>query len=322
MQCIRPINAGFDRTGNIVYKQQLADPGQVPFAFNCRKCLPCRLNQAREKGVRSWHEAQMHPNSMFLTLTYDDKKHKATGTRLNYLHFQEFMKSLREKKTRGITDKSLREKLKISYMVTGEYGELNKRPHWHALIFNHWPSDTEYLRTSERGDTLYWSDEIDSLWSKGDHDFGTVTLDSASYVARYAAKKLVHGQDQSHDYHPLHKTSSKNAIGRSWIEKHKTHTFQNGFVVLPNGMTSKIPRYYIDWCKANDPDLYNYYVSFVQPKIIQAATDQQEKEEMEFFQSLWERNSNGPIKTPLTRSKVKLTILESKFKRLQELLKL
>lgn len=320
MQCIKPIKAGFDRTGNIVYKSHLADPGQVPFAFKCRKCLPCRLEIGREKGIRCYHESQMHKDNIFLTLTYAPEHLK--DPKLNYFDFQLFMKSLRELRTRDITDPELRKKFKISYMVTGEYGELNKRPHWHAIIFNYRPSDSEYKYTTDHGDTVWKSAEIDSLWKKGSSEFGSVTLDSASYVARYSAKKLVHGNDQDHDFHPLHKTSSKNAIGRSWIEKYYLHTFQNGFVVLPNGQTSKIPRYYVDWAKKHQPDIYNYYVTHVQPKIIAQAIDTQQKEERIFFENLWARNANLPIETPLTRSKVKETILKNKFKRLQEYLKL
>ena len=73
-------------------------------------------------------------------------------------------------------------------------------------------------------------------------EFGSVTLESAGYVARYAAKKLAHGKDDEHDYHPIHRTSCKRAIGRSWIEKYYQHTFDHGLVVLPNGQKSKIPR--------------------------------------------------------------------------------
>lgn len=312
LQCINPLKAGFDRAGSITYSSKKADPGQVGFQFECRKCLPCRLNIAREKSIRAFHESQMHENNIFLTLTYDDDH--LESYRLIYEHFQKFMQDLRD--FVGYDDKSK----KISYMVTGEYGEKNKRPHWHALIFNWAPSDPDLKYTTERGDRVFRSKTVDSLWSRGAAEFGNVTLDSASYVARYAAKKLVHGRDQAHDYHPIHKTSKGRAIGRSWIEKYWKHTFENGFVVLPNGELSKIPRYYVDWLKKQMPDLYFHYVTEVRPKIHQAVQNKQRKEELEYLSQVLTRPN--PLEYPITRAKVKETILKSKFKRLQEKLKL
>lgn len=316
MHCIRPIKAGYDRTGALTYRSRLADPGTVGFQLDCRKCLPCRLNGAREKAIRCWHESQMHEDNIFLTLTYSDEHLRSP--KLFYPDFQNFMKSLREEV--GYADDK-----KISYMVTGEYGDENKRPHWHALIFNFRPRDQTYYRTTDRGDKIFKSSFIDELWGRNDPDsrpneIGSLTIDSANYVARYAAKKLVHGDDQSHDYHPLHKTSSRNAIGRAWIEKFHDHPLQNGFVLLPNGQKSSVPRYYVDWAKKHKPDLWRYYVTEVRPKIQNLAEINSRKEEFEYLSEVLSRKWNDP--RPMTRSQVKLTILESKFKQLQERLKL
>lgn len=287
-------------------------PGLLGFELPCRKCLPCRLNTAREKAIRATHEAKMHKDNIFLTLTYADQYLKSP--RLNYQDFVTFMKNLRNHLQYEQPD------LKIDRMVTGEYGEKNKRPHWHAIIFNWKPSDAKYKSTTDRGDHLYTSELIDDLWGKGTHDFGDVTLDSASYVARYAAKKLTHGADKEHDYHPIHKTPSLRGMGRSWIEQHYLHVFQNGFIVLPNGELSKIPRYYVDWAKKNQPELHSYYVTEVLPKIIHDAQLKKRKEELEFLSNLCSMTDARSY--PLTRPKVKETILQLKFKRLQERLKL
>lgn len=260
----------------------------------------------------------MNDGNMFLTLTYDDDH--LESPRLIYPHFQKFMADLRERINRPLLTKEEKDEKKISVMVTGEYGELTKRPHWHALIFNYWPSDTKPLYKTERDEQVYRSDFIQNLWSKGNTEYGTVTIDSAGYVARYAAKKLVHGLDQEHDYHPIHKTSSKNAIGKRWIEKYHKHCFENGFITLPNGALSKIPRYYVDWAKKNKPKLHEHYVTEVLPNIIESTERKIRKEEMEYFSQLWSRSLHDP--NPVTRPKVKETILKLKFKRLQERLKL
>lgn len=311
MHCIRPIKAGYKRNGDLTYNKLLADPGQVGFQLDCRKCLPCRLNGAREKAIRCYHESQMHDENIFLTLTYSDEHLRSP--KLQYDDFQNFMKVLRE-------EIGYEKEKTISYMVTGEYGDLNKRPHWHALIFNYAPQDRLYKYTTDRGDKVTTSQLIDDLWGKGATEMGSLTLDSASYVARYAAKKLTHGKDQDHDYHPIHHVSKGRAIGRSWIEQYHTHALQNGFVVLPNGQKTNVPRYYVDWAKKNQPDLWFYYVTEVRPKIQKLAENSATKEEMEFLSYCFSRKWNDPY-VP-TRSQVKLTILESKFKQLQERLKL
>lgn len=318
MRCIRPLKASQRDDHSITFSMKEAIPGLQPFQIECRKCLPCRLNQAREKAIRCYHEAKMHEDNIFLTLTYNEES--LDSPKLNYKHFQDFMKRLRERYPE-----------KITYMVTGEYGEKNKRPHWHAIIFNlnaellshemQLPRP-ELLRTTELGERVYVSEAIQQLWSMGNTEYGSVTMDSASYVARYAAKKLTHGKDQEHDYHPIHKTSSKKAIGRTWLEANYIHTFQNGFVVI-NGTQMKIPRYYVDWVKKHHPDIWLTYVTEVRPKIIKLAEQAQIKEDIEFqLQLELQKALKGRYLRPKTKKNVKETILKSKFKRLQENLKL
>lgn len=318
MRCISPLKASLNYEGDIVYNSKKAIPGLLGFEFECRKCLPCRLNLAREKAIRCVHEAKMHKGNIFLTLTYDEEH--LTSDRLQYKDFQNFMKSLRETVTRKAYSKSHKDELYMPMMVTGEYGELNKRPHWHALIFNYFPDDAKPKYKTKDGEHVYTSALIDKLWKKGNTEFGSVTMDSAGYVARYAAKKLVHGHDQDHDYHPIHKTSSRRAIGRSWIEKYYKHTFDHGFVTLPNGQTTKIPRYYTDWVKKHKPDVYIKYATGKRIEIQTLAEISQRKEELEFHSNAITYKGGAPY--PTTRSKVKETILQSKFKKLQEHLKL
>lgn len=305
MQCINPLKASQRDDLSITYNFNESIRGLESFQFDCRKCLPCRLNQAREKAIRAFHESKMHPENSFLTLTYDDDH--LESPRLIYAHIQTFMDSLRNRyPTR-----------KISYMVTGEYGDKTKRPHWHLLLFNYSGPNPKHKYTTDHGERVYTSQELTDLWGKGNVEFGSLTMDSASYVARYAAKKLTHGKDQDHDYHPIHKTSSRYAIGRSWIEKYYKSTFDNGFVILPNGSQAAIPRYYVDWLKKYHPDLWVRYVTEVRPKQIEMAKNQQRKEELDYLSDYMSTNSS-----PRGRQKVKETILKSKFKKLQENLKL
>lgn len=318
VQCIKPIKSSLNNKGERTYKQSEMMQGLLPVQFQCRKCLPCRLNIAREKAIRAVHEAKMHKNNIFLTLTYDTEH--LVSSELQYIDFQLFIMRLREKVTRNITDKETRDKLFIPYMVTGEYGEKNKRPHWHAIIFNYRPPDETPKYKTQREEQVYTSQLLLDLWGKGLVEYGSVTMDSAGYVARYAAKKLIHGLDQEHNFHPIHKTSSKHAIGKSWIEKYHEFTFNHGYIVLPNGTLASVPRYYTDWFKKNHPESYNRYVTEIQPKAQAIAEAKNRKEELEYHAQLWSKPHGA--QNPLTRAQVKLTILKTKFKQLQERLKL
>lgn len=317
MECIRPIKAGFDSDYNLTFSSKKLNKELSTFEFPCRKCLACRLNISREKAVRAIHEASLFENNIFLTLTYDNE-HVGDG-KLHYIHFQLFMKSLREYVTRNITDPELKSELAISYMVTGEYGDKNKRPHWHAIIFNYRPTDSKHDRTTERGELVFTSEKLTDLWGRGKVEFGSVTMDSASYVARYAAKKLGHGQDHEHDYHPIHKTSSKHAIGKRWIQKYyKTDCFNLGFIRLPNGEKTSIPRYYTDWLKENDIDYFIKYANGPHAEAIKNAQQKTHDDHLEYLKQC-ELATGGLAKT---KSQVKMTILKQKFKQLQERLKL
>lgn len=317
MRCIRTIKAGFDKSGkSIIYSSKSASKELAPFEFQCRKCLPCRLKIGREKAIRALHEARMHKESIFLTLTYNEEN--LHSDKLCYPEFQLFMKKLLKHVNKDIKCKENR--IKIPFMVTGEYGEKNKRPHWHVLLFNYRPDDAKSIRATGTPNECWTSETITKLWGKGNCEFGSVTIDSASYVGRYAAKKLVHGSDQEHDFHPVHKTSSAHVIGKSWIQKYWKQTFRHGYVTLPNGSKSSIPRYYVDWLKKHQPEEYFHYVSEVLPATIALASEQAKKEETEFLQNL--ETYQGGTSYPQTRTQVKHTILKSKFKTQQERLKL
>jgi len=253
----------------------------------------------------------MHPENIFLTLTYNEESLESPW--LIYDHWQSFMKDLRSR-----LDYETDNSQKITAMVTGEYGEITKRPHWHAIIFNFRPDDAKYKYTTDLKHRVYTSDYLSSIWNKGNIEFGDVTLESAGYVARYASKKLVHGLDQEHSYHPIHHTPKGRALGRTWIERYYEHTFNHGYVVLPGGQKAKIPRYYVDWLKKHNSSLWEHYVTTVAPSIRDLAIDSQQKDEAEYLENLF----SGTSKRVLTRSKVKETILKTKFKILTEWMKL
>lgn len=131
--------------------------------------MPCRISRCRIWTHRILLESLKHGDSCFVTLTYDQKNHPAGGT-LVKKHYQDFLKRLRK----------VIAPTKIRFFLVGEYGENTQRPHFHAAIFG----------IGSESATI-----IQNAWGRGFTDTGTLTKDSAKYIAGYVTKKL-NGRDE------------------------------------------------------------------------------------------------------------------------------
>ncbi len=225
-------------------------------------------------AIRIAHEASLHDTTngnSFITLTYNDQ-HLPKNWSLNIEHFQKFMKRLRKSKSGQ----------KIKYYHCGEYGNkcahginLSKqkcplcttgRPHYHAILLNCSFNDTEHYAT-QQSTPRYTSPELEQLWGKGFVDVGTVTMQSAAYVARYIMKKITGVNAADHyikiDYQgeitPItpEYSSMSNGIGKQFYETYKSDFFPSDEVpVLGEGVHKKVPRYYTDRLRKQDEELY------------------------------------------------------------------
>ena len=210
------------------------------------------------------------------------------------------------------------EKNRISIYCSGEYGDKNKRPHWHAIIFNWQPEDKSHKYTTDRGDKVYHSETLNSLWPQGLAEIGSVTFESASYVARYATKKLYHGKDGTHEFEPISRRSTRHAIGKTWIEKNWKDCFTNGYLVFKKKdqyIQCGIPRYYEKWLKKNQPTEWTRYVTEVKPKIIQQAEKQEAKITLEEKKANFKRSAIKGLnmKRVKTKKQHEADILKSNF---------
>ena len=197
------------------------------------------------------HEAQMHEDNSFITLTYNNEHLPAGGTLVKE-HFQGFMKRLR----------SRIDPVKIKFYHCGEYGEELGRPHYHALIFGYAFPDKEFWKFI-RSNKVYRSDQLDAAWDKGFCSIGEVTFQSAAYTARYIMKKQS-GKTAKKHYEradpdtgeiiskiPEYTTMSlrPHGIGESWYRKFHKDVFPDDCVVI-EGKRYKTPRYYDKLLKA------------------------------------------------------------------------
>jgi hypothetical protein len=308
LRCTYPRTVGFRADGKtICWSQKEFTKEYASFQLPCGKCIECRLDYARQWAIRCVHEASMHPKNSFITLTYSDEN--LGENRLDYTDFQLFMKKLRKTQNEP-----------IGFFCTGEYGEKSLRKHWHAIVFNYRPRDLKSLFATARGDQVYESASLSKLWTFGHSSLGDVTFESAGYCARYAAKKLGFGQDGSHPFEPISKKSNKNAIGKKWLEKNYRDLLNVGAIVLQDGSTCSIPRYYQKWLKENlSPETWIRYVTGQLNKNHRAQI-RQEKINAEYFEGVFKRRLIQP--NPLTPNQVRNVIMKEKLKTLQANLKL
>lgn len=276
MPCFHPITGYKGKSVNkktgkraIVFKVGEAFT-DLPVVIPCGRCHGCRLERSRQWAIRCVHEASLHEENAFITLTYDDAHLPSDGS-LNKKHFQDFMKKYRRKL----------EPKKIRFYHCGEYGEELGRPHYHALIFGHDFEDKE-LYTEKKGNRLYISEKLNNIWENGACLIGEVTFDSAAYVARYIMKKITGDKAEEHyktidigsgeitDLVPEYTTMSRggkggHGIGHGWYEKWKAEVYPDDFIVI-NGRKMKPPDYYKKFFQKEAPEKYVVHSKIVKEK--------------------------------------------------------
>lgn len=211
----------------------------------CGRCIGCRLSYSRQWAIRCVHEAQMHKNNCFVTFTFNPEElvKRENPFSLNVRDFQLFMKRLRKKHPN------------IRFFHSGEYGEKNLRPHYHALIFGYDFPDNKLFKKS-KGHNLYTSEELQKLWPYGHTFIGDCNFHTSAYTARYIIKKINGDQAKDHywrtnpetgemdEIEPEYATMSRRpGIGYNWFQKYKTDVYPHDYVVI-NGFKVKPPRYY------------------------------------------------------------------------------
>ncbi|AXH77990.1 MAG: replication initiator protein [Microviridae sp.] len=185
------------------------------------------------------HEAKMHDDNCFITLTYDEQNVPSDGS-LRPRDYVLFMKKLRKKYG------------PVRFFHCGEYGDVGERPHHHALLFGFDFDDKSKLPRTNEKYKLYRSAELDRLWGLGFCTIGECNFESAGYVARYAMKK-VGGKIDYKGRCPEYLTMSRRpGIGRAWFEKFRRDVYPFDEVIV-DGVRSKPPRYYDNVLEKMEP---------------------------------------------------------------------
>ena len=261
MKCFYPLKGYRARTLNengkrgVVFnaKDGYAD---MPVTLPCGRCTGCRLEHSRQWAIRCVHEAQMHEENSFLTLTYN-KENLPEDNSLEKEAISKFIRALRRKLERKYGEENAP---KIRYFACGEYGEQKNRPHYHVILFGYSFPDRE-LHTISNGNPLYKSKLLEEVWKKGYCYIGEVTFESAAYVARYVMKKwkkdsreeetevnmanAVVDRETGEIYEitpEFVRMSRKPGIASEWLKKFEKDTDKDFITV--NGVVMSLPKYY------------------------------------------------------------------------------
>lgn len=210
------------------------------------------------------HEASLYENNAFITLTSEDaflyRRYRTVDAR-----GREVMSGSLDRRAFPLFMKRLRQEVgPVRYFHSGEYGEENGRPHYHALLFGVWFRDTREVGTTASGHPAFASDTLSWLWPDGVHQIGAVSFESAQYVARYCLKKVTGVGAQAHyqrvgpdgklfQLEPEYATMSRGngipgdpgqfGIGYRWLEKFRGEVYRDD-AVMRGGVEMTPPRYY------------------------------------------------------------------------------
>lgn len=206
----------------------------------CGRCLQCRIARARVWATRCVHESAFHEHNAFVTLTYNND-HLPEDKSIRKTELQLFFKRLRKQLDYFHGER------RIKYFACGEYGQEKdehgipkERPHYHAIIFGLSPWGDDKL-------------EVEEAWqNRGFIYTGTVTYDSARYVAEYinidydgALGERVYGQRQR----PFKLSSC--GIGRDFAQL-EAEKIKHGLGITVRGHHVSVPRYYMQKAGVTD----------------------------------------------------------------------
>lgn len=188
MKCMSPNLIYFnEKTGKYSFSKPDKFYGDKCLFVPCGKCPACKAEWRTQLAQRvRWELEKYNYNERcFLTLTVDNEHIDEVfpDGSLNHAYFQKFMKNLRRQlEYHNIPHKPLK------YVVSGEYGEKNGRPHFHLILFGWKPTDLKFRGRSQKGYNAYKSSFLEEVWKAGFVDVGDVSEHTAPYMVKYIVK--------------------------------------------------------------------------------------------------------------------------------------
>lgn len=190
--------------------------GNIPVFIDlpCRECWQCRANRVNDYVARCLCEAQYSDWTVSLTLTYRDSAEREKDLAHKEItphHVQQLMRNLRKRSTG-----------KMRYIVTGEYGTLKGRAHFHMILFG-------------KGKKPEIPHNRNTNWGPWSHGYTFADWDGGERAIRYVCKYILKGEGRY-----WFSLSKKPPIGWTFFEK-RAHwyaeqgVFPRSFEYMPPG---------------------------------------------------------------------------------------
>lgn len=281
--CTRPLKAWASPDGGRpIFGWRGEIDGSHALQLPCGKCPECQKDYYTSWATRGSRELARWDSSVFITLTYDDD-HLPEDKSLNKKHVQDFIKRLK-KRFKSSKENPIRQ----SYC--GEYGEKNKRAHYHVILYNCDFSDKQEHYISPEGHQVFTSATLTELWPFGFSEFGYAQPQSIAYLYKYILKKKSRREKKiplvleidgiTYDVqHEFIESSRNPGIG---AHLRTSDSIKKGFLSV-NGVKKKLPKYYLEYLRVNDPESYdriqNLKFDFMNSIPKETALRRQQKEE-------------------------------------------
>lgn len=192
----------------------------------CGKCEICKDNRRRDYTVRLNLAYQQHLSCFFITLTFAEEN--LPEDRENCIRlFQLYMKRLRKA---GLLGKN------VKYFSVLERGDINKRYHWHQLLFFEIPKTKEEVLQI-----------IVDAWQYGIVDVGYLQPGGISYLTKYLFKD---------DYKML----VSRGLGYPSLEESSIQELVRGYKI--NGYQYSKPQSIVNKISRSNRELFHYYQEF------------------------------------------------------------
>lgn len=229
---------------NKIMKQYDVKQIEDLIAVPCGKCEECLKANARAWSIRILQEAKQYKNNYFITFTYDDEHLPLYGSLVKD-EISNFNKKLKTYLQRNNCNSDFR------FYAVGEYGSQTFRPHYHVIYFNLDLPDIKLWRKNDLGDFIFKSSFLEKVWCKGQIEIGSVSVESASYVARYCDKKKknltkedLENMKLFHLEPEFSRMSRRPGIGANYIEQ-LVNNIKNGcYKIQYKNNNFSIPKFY------------------------------------------------------------------------------
>lgn len=223
MRCFNPIKIRDPVTG--IMRQ-----------VSCYYCEACIMRRKAGWFLRLKNEEKRSKSVWFITVTYADEylTFGLEGATLVKADLQKFTKRLR-KSLYGSKSKGKY----FKYYAVGEYGTLEKRPHYHMLLF------------LDKMEQKQLSDTIEKSWKLGRSQVEPAGLGSFQYVSGYIQKSEDHYDKAKYELLGINRAFAlmSKGLGEEYIQKKQQwhrDDITRGYAVIENGIKVPLPRYYRD----------------------------------------------------------------------------